>query len=324
MNRREMIALLGGAAMLPAAAKAQTMPVVGWLSSRAPGESTDLVEAFRRGLSEAGFVEGKNLAIAFRWAEGHYDRLPTLAADLVGLRVGAIVAAGGPVPALRAQEATPTIPIVFTGLTDPISLGLVVSLNRPGRNVTGTSTFSSALTPKRLGLLHDLLPSATVIAVLVNPTNPSTESDAKQALAAAQTLGLRLHILNASTDREFDNVFATLVQQRDGALIVGTDPFFDTQRERLVSLSARHAIPTIYSFREYVEAGGMISYGNSISDNYRQAGNYTGRILKGEKPADLPVIEPTKFELVINLKTAKTLGLTIPPSVLAIADEVIE
>jgi putative tryptophan/tyrosine transport system substrate-binding protein len=325
VNRRSFITLLGGAAAWPHVARAQQpmMPVIGFLSSRSPGESAHLVEAFRRGLSESGFVEGRNMVIAFRWAEGRYDRLPALAAELVASRASVIVAAGGPPPTLAAKAATTSIPIVFTGMTDPVKLGVVDRVNRPGGNVTGMATFSSELGSKRLGLLHELVPTARVMGALVNPNFPQTDFELKDMRTAAQALGLQLEVKKVRSEGDFDPAFKTIAQSA-GALIVGTDPFFETQRFRIVELAARHALVTIYSFREYAVAGGLISYGISIAENYRQAGVYAGRILKGEKPAELPVVQPTKFELVINLKTAKALGLEVPPMLLARADEVIE
>jgi putative ABC transport system substrate-binding protein len=300
------------------------MPVVGFLSSRAPGESVNVLAAFREGLREAGFVEGQNLAIAFRWAEGHYDRLPALAADLVSLRVAALFAAGGPPSALAAKAATTTIPIVFSAVNHPVSIGLVASLNQPGGNVTGMSMFTSDLGSKSIQLLKELVPAATVIAYLVNPTNPSAEIYSKEATTAASALGIQVSVIKASTERDLDEAFASVAKAGAGGLVVPGEPFFDTQRDRIVALSARHAVAAIYNYREYVVAGGLISYGPSLSDSYRRAAIYLGRVLKGENPTDLPVQQPTKLDLVINLKTAKTLGLKIPDKIVAIADEVIE
>jgi ABC-type uncharacterized transport system substrate-binding protein len=326
MRRREFITLLGGAAAWPLVARAQqaAMPVVGFLSSRSPGESAGVVAAFRRGLSETGFVEGQNFVIAFRWAEGRYDRLPALAVDLADMRVTVLFAAGGPPSALAAKAATSTIPIVFSAANDPVRLGLVASLNRPSGNVTGMSTFTSALAAKRVELLKELVPAAVVMAYVLNPSNPSADLESKEALPAASALGIELHVLNASTEQELNAAFAKLANLRAGGVVVAPEPFFDSQRDRLVALSAQHAVPAIYGFRDYVVAGGLMSYGTSITDSYRQAGNYVGRILKGEKPSDLPVMQPTKFELVINLKTAKALGLEVAQTLLATADEVIE
>jgi putative tryptophan/tyrosine transport system substrate-binding protein len=326
LKRREFITLLGGAAgALPFAANAQQPTrVIGFLSSRSPGESADLVAAFGRGLSEAGFVEGQNLVIAFRWAEGRYDRLPALAADLVGLRVSVIVAAGGGVSPLAAKAATTTIPIVFTTGDDPVRLGLVASLNRPGGNITGVSLLSVELILKRLELLHELMPNAAVIAMLVNPNFPGAAVEAADMQTAARTLGLQVVVLNASTDRDLDTVFASLTQLRAGGVVIEGEPFFNSRREQIIALAARYAIPAIYPFRESSASGGLISYGASLSDVYRQAGIYAGQILQGAKPADLPVMQPTNFELVINLKTAKALGLDVPATLLARADEVIE
>jgi putative ABC transport system substrate-binding protein len=325
VKRRDFITVLGGVAAWPLSARAQQpMPVVGFLSSRSPSESAGVVAALRHGLREVGFVEGQNLAIAFRWAEGRYDQLPALATELVALRVAVLFAAGGPPSALAAKAATSTIPIVFTAVTDPVRLGLVTSLNRPGGNVTGMSVFNSALGAKRLELLHALVPTAAVIAVLVNPSNPSTDAETKEVHDAAKALGLELNTLNATTERDLDAALATLVERSAGGLIVQGEPFFDAQRLRLVEFSARHAVAASYAWREYVLAGGLMSYGTSITDSYRGAGIYAGRILKGEKAADLPVMQPTKFEFVLNLKTAKALGLTVPDKLLALADEVIE
>jgi putative ABC transport system substrate-binding protein len=262
--------------------------------------------------------------IAFRWAEGHYDRLPALAADLIDLRAAVLFAAGGPPSAVAAKAATSTIPTVFSAVNDPVQLGLVASLNRPGGNITGMSLFASELWEKVFELLKELVPAATVIAYLVNPSNPSAEVYSKAGVAAARALGIQVHVLNASTEHDLEESFASLAKLGAGGLVVPNEPFFDSQRDRIVALSARYGVAAVYSIREYVVAGGLMSYGTSLTDSYRRAGIYTGRILKGEKPADLPVMQPTKFELVLNLKTATALGLTIPPTLLARADEVIE
>jgi putative tryptophan/tyrosine transport system substrate-binding protein len=326
MRRREFITLLGGAAAAawPLAARAQqAMPVVGFLSSRSPGESAEVVAAFRRGLRQMGFVEGENVIIAFRWAEGHYERLPTLASDLVDLHIAVLFAAGGAPSAFAAKAATPTIPIVFVA-SDPVRLGLVTSLNQPSGNVTGISNLVTELGGKSLGLLKQMLPSAEIIAYLTNPSNPSAKTFLSGARAAANTLGIQVHELSANTPTDLDEAFTTLAKLRIGALGVMGDGFFDSQRDRLVELSARHRIAGCYPWREYVLAGGLMSYGTNLADSYRQGGIYTGRVLRGEGPSSLPVMEPTKFEFVLNLKTAKTLGLTVPPGILSIADEVIE
>ena len=280
--------------------------------------------AFRQGLSETGYVEGQNVAIEYRWAEGRYDRLPALAADLVGRKVDVIVTSGGDPAALAAKNATSTIPIVFTVGGDPVAAGLVASLARPGGNLTGVSILAVELMPKRLELLSELVPQARVIALLVNPNNPNAERIMRDVQEAARAKGVQLHILKAGTESEIDAAFASLVQLQAGALVVGADPFFNSRREQLVALAARHAVPAIYEWREFAAAGGLISYGASLTAAYRQVGIYAGKILKGAKPADLPVQQPTTFELVVNLKTAKALGLTVPPSILARADEVIE
>ena len=327
MRRRKIIGLAGlTASAWPLAVGAQqaAMPTIGFLSSRSPTESEPVVAAFREGLGAAGFVEARNVTIEFRWAEGQYDRLPAMAAALVRERVSLIIAAGGDRPALAAKAETSTIPIVFIGSDFPVKIGLVASLSRPGGNVTGFSLFTSELEVKKLMLLRDMLSKASLIAMLVNPTNPSAETDIEDVHKAAAAVGQRILLLKASSEQDIDTAFESLVQQRANALLVAHDPFFLSRRDQFVALAARHRIPAIYEFREFVVGGGLMSYGSRIADNDRQAGSYAGRILKGAKPADLPVQQPAKLELAINLKTAKALGLDVPTQLLARADEVIE
>ena len=327
MRRREVMLFLGGAAIAwPLAARGQqkAMPVIGYLSSVSPGPSAPAVAAFRQGLAETGYVEGQNVAIEYRWAEGNYDRLPALAADLVGRKVDLIATGGGPPSAFAAKTATSTIPIVFVLGDDPVATGLIASLARPGGNLTGVSFLLVELMPKRLELLSELVPLAGVIALLVNPNNSNAERIIRDVEGAARAKGVQLPILKAGTETEIDAAFATLVQMQAGALVVGTDPFLNSRREQLVALASRHAVPAIYQSREFVASGGLISYGPSFTAVFRQAGIYAGKILKGAKPVDLPVQQPTRFELVINLKTAKALGLTVPQTLAARADEVIE
>jgi putative ABC transport system substrate-binding protein len=326
MRRRQFICVICAAAAWPFAVRAQqpAMPVIGFLSSRSPGESAGVVAAFRQGLREAGFIEGQNALVAFRWAEGHYERLPALAAELVGLQVTVLFTAGGPPAAFAAKAATQTIPIVFSAAIDPDRIGLVASLNRPGGNVTGMSLMPSELAAKSVQLLKQLLPAATLIGYLVNPSNPGAPVYVLEASAAAKTLGIAVHVLNASTEGDLDEVFASLPKVGVNGLAVPAEPFFDSQRDRMVALAVRYGVPAIYGLREYAVAGGLMSYGASLPDTYRRAAIYVGRVLKGEKPANLPVVQPTKFDLVLNMKTAKALGLNIPEQLLATADEVIE
>ena len=327
MRRREFIAGLGGAAASawPLVARAQQpVPVIGFLSSRAPEDSAHLVAAFFQGLAEQDYTEGKNVAVEYRWARGQWNRLPTMAAELVARNVAVIVAAGGEPAALAAKAATSTIPIVFGAGSDPVKTGLVASLSHPGGNVTGTALMTTDVEAKRLGLLPTLVPRAALTAVLFNPKFPGVEERLKEVETAARTLNMRIQIIEASNEAEIDLALAALIEQRAEALQVTGDPFFDTQRAKIIAFTKQHAIPAIYQFREYAVAGGLMVYGPSISDNYRQFGIYTGRILKGSKPADMPIFRSVKFEFVINLKTAKALGLDIPSGLLAIADEVIE
>jgi putative tryptophan/tyrosine transport system substrate-binding protein len=327
MRRRDFITVLGGAAVgWPLAARAQqpAMPVIGYLSSASPDQDAGRLRGFRQGLSEAGYVEGRNVTIEYRWAEEQFDRLPALAADLVRRQVAVIAQAGHVLGVLAAKAATKTIPIVFMTGVDPVAFGLVTSLNRPGGNLTGVTTLSIELEPKRLELLHGLVPAATTIGALFNQTHPNAEARSRDLQAAARTLGLGLHILNASSENDFDSVFAKLAELQAGGLVIATDGLFISRSEPLAALTVRHAVPAIFQFRTFAAAGGLMSYGGSLVDLYRRSGIYTGRILKGEKPADLPVQQSTKAELIINMKAAKALGLTVPLPLLGRADEVIE
>jgi putative ABC transport system substrate-binding protein len=325
MRRRDFIAAFGCVATAwPLAARAQqpAMPVIGFLNGGAPDGYAPMVAAFREGLKETGYVEAQNVSIEYRWADGHYDRLPAMAADLVRRQVAVIVTNSPGVA--TTTTATTTIPIIFTTSGDPVELGWVATLKRPGGNITGVTQLNVEVGPKRLELMHELVPAATTIAVLLNPTYPSAETESRDMQAAARTLGLEVHLLRASNDHEIDDAFATLVQLRAGAVVITSDPFFNARTKQLAALALRHAVPTIFQYREFTAAGGLMSYGGSIIASYRQAGVYTGRILKGEKPADLPVQQSTKVELILNLKTAKALGLTVPITLLGRADEVIE
>jgi putative tryptophan/tyrosine transport system substrate-binding protein len=326
LRRRDFISLLGGAAAWPLAARAQQpgkMPVIGFLSSAAAGLFTDRVRAFRLGLSETGHIEGRNVAIEYRWAEGQNDRLPALAADLVRRQVTVIAAAGG-LSARAAKAATPTVPIAFWIEGDPIEVGLVASLNRPGNNLTGVTTLGAELGAKRLELLHEVAPRATAVAALVDPSTLTAVTLTRDLEAAARTLGLQLHVQHANTERDFGPAFATLIERRAGGLVIGPGPLFSSRSEELAALALRHRMPSVFQLREFAAAGGLMSYGGSTIDSYRQVGVYAGRILNGEKPADLPVEQATKVDLIINLKTAMALGIDVPPTLLARADEVIE
>jgi putative ABC transport system substrate-binding protein len=325
MRRREFITLLGGAATWPLVARAQqpAMPVIGFLNTRVPAADPHLLAAFHRGLRETGYIEGQNVAIEYRWASNQYDRLQALATDLVLRQVNVIAAIGSP-SAPAAKAVTTTIPIVFIIGFDPVEFGLVTSLNRPGGNLTGVTVLGVELGSKRLELLHELIPTANVVAALVNPTTPAAETQSTELQAAARALGLKLHVLHASTEGDLDAVFPTLLQLGARGLVVGNDTFFSTRSEQLAALAFQHWVPTIFQYRQFVEAGGLMSYGGDIADSYRLTGVFAGRILKGEKPADIPVQQATKVELIINLKTARALDIDVPPTLLARADEVIE
>jgi ABC-type uncharacterized transport system substrate-binding protein len=327
MRRRDFITLLGGASVawpLAASAQQQPMPLIGFLSARSPEDSTHLLPAFAAGLAEGGYVEGQNLAIEFRWARGRYDLLPDMAAELVSRGVAVLTTAGGEPSALAAKRATSTIPIVFGVGGDPVRLGLVDSFSRPGGNATGVTLLTNLMEPKRLGLLRELVPGVPLIGVLLNPNFAQAPVQLQQIDEAARGIGQRITVANVSTDEGLETAFAAFTRQSVGALLVAADPYFDTRREQIVALAARHRLPAIYQFREYALAGGLLSYGVSITDAYRQYGVYTARILKGAKPADLPVLQPTKFETVINLKTAKAVGVKISDNLLSLADEVVE
>ena len=326
MKRREFITLLGGAAAWPLGAWAQqaSLPIIGFMSSRAAADSAYLIAAFRKGLSEAGYIDGQNVTIEYRWADGRYDRLPALAGDLIKEKIAVLVAVGGEPSALAAKGATSTIPIVFTIGGDPMKIGLVASMNRPGGNATGVNLLAIEPEAKRLAMLHELVPNAALIAILINPNFGDFESRSRELSAAARTLSRRIEYYKASTDAELELAFSQIAQEKPAALLPTGDPFFDTRRERIIAFAAKSRLPAIYQFREYAIAGGLMTYGISITEGYRQAGVYAGQILKGAKPAELPVHQSIKFELVINLVTAKALGIEIPPTILALADEVIE
>ena len=326
MRRREFIAYIGGAAAWPLAARAQQpgMPVVGFLNPGLPEPSSFLVVAFREGLEKEGYVEGQNVTVEYRWASGHYNELQTLASDLVRRHAVAIAATGGSISAQAAKAATATIPIVFNVGEDPIKLGLVASFNRPGGNITGVNTLSPALESKRLGLLRELVPQAAIVAVLLNPSNPDADLQRRDIQAAATAIGQDLRTFDVGNESDIETAFAALVRQRADALLVGSDVFLTNRREQIVALAARYAVSTIYSFRSFAESGGLMSYSTNLVEVYRQVGFYVGRILKGEKPANLPIVQPTKFELVINLKTAKAMNVKISDNLLSLADEVIE
>ena len=327
MRRREFMTLLGGAtAAWPLAARAQgrPMPVIGFLNVASPGALRQQIAAFREGLKESGYVEGKNVAVEYRWAEGQYERLPELASDLVRQQVSVIFVGGGAPAEIAVKAATTTIPIVFSTGGDPVRSGLVASLNQPSGNITGVYHFATGLEAKRLGLLHEMLPKATPIAVLINPNYADAENQLRDVQEAAARLGVQLVVVRANAESDFNAAFSTAVQQLSGALLVCASPFFNNRREQLVVLAARHALPTIYEWRDFAAAGGLMSYGTSLADAYRQVGVYVGQILKGAKPADLPIVQATRFEFVINLSTAKAFGIEVPPTLLARADEVIE
>jgi putative tryptophan/tyrosine transport system substrate-binding protein len=327
MRRRDLIALIGGAAVawpLAARAQQQPIPVIGLIDSTAPEAHPNLLRSFRQGLSETGYVEGRNVMIEYRWSDGQYDRTPQLAADLVRRQVTVIATIDGSASALAAKAATSTIPVVFRIGADPVALGLVTSLNRPGSNVTGVTSLTVEVGPKRLEVLHELVPAATVMALLINPSTPFAETLSRDAQAAARTLGLQLRVLQATTDRELNSVLADLRQLQVGGLVIGSDVFFNSRSEQLAALTVRHAMPAVYQYRPFVAAGGLMSYGGSLEDSYRLAGIYTGRVIKGEKPGDLPVQQSTKVEMFLNLKTANALGVTVPLSLLGRVDEVIE